>query len=44
MEDAKAYFDKAMELLDTLPDTEQNQERRISLLANTSNVSSRFSR
>ena len=38
VEDAKGYFDKAMELLDTLPDTEANQERRISLLANQSGV------
>ncbi len=38
IEDAKAYFDKATELLDTLPDTEQNRERRISLLANQGNV------
>ncbi len=34
MEEAKAYFDKAMELLDTLPETEENLERRISLLVN----------
>jgi predicted ATPase/class 3 adenylate cyclase len=34
MEDAKAHFDKASELLDSLPDTEENQERRVSLLAN----------
>jgi len=32
VEEAKAYFDQAMELLDTLPDTEETQERRISLL------------
>ncbi len=32
MEEAKAYFDKAMELLDSLPETELNQRRRISLL------------
>jgi len=38
VEDAKRYFHKAMGLLDTLPDTEENQERRISLLVNTSNV------
>ena len=37
MEDAKVYFDKAMELLDTLPDTVENQEKRISLLVNQSN-------
>jgi class 3 adenylate cyclase/tetratricopeptide (TPR) repeat protein len=34
LEDAKAYFDKAMELLGTLPETEENQERRISMLVN----------
>ncbi len=34
MEEAKAYFDEAMELLDTLPETKENQERRISLLVN----------
>jgi class 3 adenylate cyclase/tetratricopeptide (TPR) repeat protein len=32
VEEAKAYFDQAMELLDTLPDTEGTQEQRISLL------------
>jgi class 3 adenylate cyclase/tetratricopeptide (TPR) repeat protein len=34
MEEAKAYFDEAMELLDALPETEQNRQRRISLLVN----------
>ncbi|MGW8321939.1 MAG: adenylate/guanylate cyclase domain-containing protein, partial [Thermodesulfobacteriota bacterium] len=34
MEDALARFQKAMDLLDTLPDTGENRERRISLLAN----------
>jgi tetratricopeptide (TPR) repeat protein len=34
MEEAKAYFDEVMELLDILPDTEENRQRRISLLAN----------
>ena len=34
----RAYFDQAMELLDTLPETVEHQERRISLLANQSNV------
>jgi len=34
MEDAKGYFNKAMEILDTMPDTTENQERRISLLVN----------
>ena len=32
MEEATAYFEEAMELLDTLPETKENQERRISLL------------
>ncbi|MGD2038297.1 MAG: hypothetical protein PVH28_10465, partial [Desulfobacterales bacterium] len=34
MEEAKAYFDEAMALLDTLPETEENRQRRISLLVN----------
>ncbi len=34
MEEAKAYFDEAMDLLDTMPDTEQNRQRRMSLLVN----------
>jgi tetratricopeptide (TPR) repeat protein len=38
MEDAKAYFDKTMELLGTQPDSEENQDRRISLLVDQSNV------
>ena len=37
-EDAKGYFDQAIEILETLPETEQNQERRISLLVPQSNV------
>jgi len=37
-EAAKEYFDKAMEILDTLPDTDENRERRISMLPNQSNV------
>jgi len=32
MEEAKTYFDEAMALLDTLPETEENRQRRISLL------------
>jgi tetratricopeptide (TPR) repeat protein len=32
METAKSYFDQAMNLLDTLPDTEGNRKRRISML------------
>jgi len=32
MEEAKAYFDEAMGHLDTLPETEENRRRRISLL------------
>jgi len=34
MEEAKTYFDEAMELLDTMPETEENRQQRISLLAN----------
>jgi len=34
MEDAKGYFYKAMEILDTMPDTTENMERRFSLLVN----------
>jgi tetratricopeptide (TPR) repeat protein len=34
MEEAKGYFDEAMLLLDTLPETEHNQHRRIALLVN----------
>jgi len=34
MEEAKAYFDKAMAHLDTLPESEENRKRRISLLVN----------
>lgn len=34
IEDARGYFDKAMQILDTMPDTSENQERRISLLSN----------
>jgi predicted ATPase len=34
MEEAKAYFEEAMTLLDTLPETEENRQRRISLLVN----------
>lgn len=33
MNEAKVYFDKAMQLLDRLADTEQNRHQRISLLA-----------
>ena len=38
MEEAKAYFDEAMELLDALPETEENRQRRISLLVNQGEV------
>jgi tetratricopeptide (TPR) repeat protein len=38
MEDATSYFFKAMELLDTLDDSQENRERRISLLVNNSIV------
>jgi tetratricopeptide (TPR) repeat protein len=34
MEEAKRYFDEAMTLLDTLPETKGNQQRRIALLLN----------
>ncbi len=34
VEGAKTYFDAAMTLLDTLPETEANQRRRITLLLN----------
>jgi tetratricopeptide (TPR) repeat protein len=34
MEEAKSYFEEAMKLLDALPETKANQERRISLLMN----------
>jgi tetratricopeptide (TPR) repeat protein len=34
MDEAKAYFDEAMALLDALPETEENRQRRISLLVN----------
>jgi tetratricopeptide (TPR) repeat protein len=38
MEEAKGYFDQAMELLDMLPGSKENQEQRISLLVNQLNV------
>jgi hypothetical protein len=38
MEEAKRYFDDAMMLLDTLPETERNQYRRIALLVNQQTV------
>jgi class 3 adenylate cyclase/tetratricopeptide (TPR) repeat protein len=38
MEEAKAYFDEAIVLLDTLPDSKENQERTISLLVNQGTV------
>jgi class 3 adenylate cyclase/tetratricopeptide (TPR) repeat protein len=34
MEEALAYFEEAMKLLDSLPETQANQERRISLVVN----------
>jgi tetratricopeptide (TPR) repeat protein len=36
MEEAKAFFDGAMALLDALPETEENRQRRISLLVSQS--------
>jgi len=38
MEMAMGYFEQAMEILDALPDTKQNRERRISLLVNQFDV------
>jgi tetratricopeptide (TPR) repeat protein len=38
MEEAKAYFDEAMALLDGMPDTEKNKELRITLLLNQAYV------
>jgi tetratricopeptide (TPR) repeat protein len=38
MEEAKRYFDEAMTLLDTLPETERNHHRRIALLVNQETV------
>ena len=38
MEEAKRYFDEAMTLLDTLPETEGNRHRRIALLVNQGTV------
>ena len=38
MEEARAYFDEAMALLDTLPDSKVNQERRISWLVSQGEV------
>jgi class 3 adenylate cyclase/tetratricopeptide (TPR) repeat protein/energy-coupling factor transporter ATP-binding protein EcfA2 len=32
LQEAMSYFDKAMEILDSFPETESNQQRRISLL------------
>ena len=34
MEEAMAYFEEAMKLLDELPDDELNQKRRISFIIN----------
>jgi tetratricopeptide (TPR) repeat protein len=38
LEEAKTYFNQAMDLLDTMPDTQKNREYRISLLVNSSVV------
>jgi len=38
MEEAKAYFDEAMSLLDSLPENMENRQRRISLLINQGEV------
>ena len=34
MEDARSYFEAAMKILDTQPDTELNRQRRVALLVN----------
>jgi len=38
MEEAKTYFDEAMVLLDDLPETEENRQRRITLLVSQGEV------
>jgi tetratricopeptide (TPR) repeat protein len=38
MEEAKVYFDEAMEILDTLPEDEEKLQRRISLLVNQGQI------
>jgi tetratricopeptide (TPR) repeat protein len=38
MEEAKAYFDQAMVHLDSLPETEESRQRRVSLLVNQGEV------
>jgi len=38
IEGAKTYFDECMNLLDTMPDTKENREHRISLLVNSFTV------
>ena len=38
LEDARGYFEKGMELLNDLPPSEDNRERRMSLLVNQINV------
>jgi class 3 adenylate cyclase/tetratricopeptide (TPR) repeat protein len=38
MEEAKTYFDEAMVLLDALPETKENRQRRISLLVSQGEV------
>jgi hypothetical protein len=38
IDEAKTYFDEAMGIIDILPDTDLNQQRRISLLVNQSIV------
>lgn len=38
MKEAKSYFDEAMKILDTLPETRENQRYRISFLVNNSIV------
>ncbi|MDB4304037.1 AAA family ATPase, partial [Desulfosarcina sp.] len=38
LEDAMAYFNEAMQLLDTLTNTEENRERRISIIVHNNDV------
>ncbi len=42
--EAKAYFDRAMKILEDLPETRTNQARRITLLTNQSNLHQRLSK
>ncbi len=44
LETAMGFFDQAMAILDTLPDTDKNSERRTSLLANQGGMFEQFFR